>query len=258
MKIKLYPFILFCSILLVSCNKEEQQTDVVSEIADIRAYKQSVEDYNEIGESDSISLKLKNNYKLCIVSQYDSIAVIYDEKDMIVEKIDDDVYLCKPQSEGAKDILFLGYNEKTGTKILSIREIHFKVIGYTENYYITENIYTVETSDFEVTKYKILQQLKEEYLPQEEGLFRFYYTGLKRGDFTYMKSGQSNITGTFTIDDNNFRLEYDESELTFSITQTEDEYYTMEQDLTEKFQAAYPQQEIKNVSFTSKCAKTGG
>lgn len=256
MKTKLFPFIFFYSILLVSCNKEEQQT-IASETSDIKVYNQSVEDYNEIEASDSIRLKLKNNYKLCVVSQYDSIAAIYDEKDMIVEKTDNDIYLCKPQSEGAIDILFLGYNDESGTKILSIREIHFKVIGYYENYYITENTYTVEISDSDVTKYKILQQLQKEYLPQEEGLFHFYYTGLKRGDFTYIKSGQSAITGTFTVNDNDFWLDYNGAELAFSMTQLEDGYYSIQQDLTEKFQAIYPQQEVKNVLFTSKCTKTG-
>lgn len=105
------------------------------------------------------------------------------------------------------------------------------MVGYYENYYITENIYTVEILN----------------LPQEERLFRFYYTELKRGDFTYTKSGQSDITGTFTVDDNDFQFDYDGSELTFS----------MEHDLREKSQTVYPQQEIKNVSFFSKCAKTG-
>lgn len=258
MKDKLLLLIYCCSFLLISCNEQEKQQINVSGTVDIEVYNQNVEEGNEIEESDSIRIRLKNSCKLCIISQYDSIAAIYDEKNIIVEKIDNDIYLCKPQSEGCIDILFIGYNKEAGNKILSIREVHFKVTGYYENYYITENSYIVNVLDSDITKHKILWQLQEECLPQKEGLFHLYYTGLKEGNFTYISSIIANITGVFMIDGDDFKFNYDDSELVFTVSQMEDGNYKLEQNLTEKFQLLYPQQEIDEVFLISIATKTGG
>lgn len=261
MKCKFLIFLGFCflSLIFLECSENGQEQIIsAEENTGIKVYKEQVGEEYEVEENDTIRLKLKNNYQLCIESPYDSIAVIYDEEYMKVERIDGDTYLCKPQSAGTKDVLFLGYDKESGTKIQSIREVHFKISGYYENFYITENSYVVDVLNSEVTKYKILADLQSNGLPGEYGLFHFDYTGLKQGNFTYVESGKASIGGLFAVDGSNYQLIYNTVlELTIAISQTEEDAYELRQDLTGKYQLLYPYEEVEMVSLISIATRTG-
>ncbi|MCD8293179.1 MAG: hypothetical protein LUC23_05400 [Prevotellaceae bacterium] len=133
----------------------------------------------------------------------------------------------------------------------SFVSVYFQVSGFSKTYYLNEGSYTVEGNLTEAQEEEIRYRL-DAYYPQQGNLLTLDYETVQSGGFTLQPLA---VTGTFTLgDDNDYTLTGDDWEACFTLTVADSdagEFY-LTQDLTETFQALFPDAEITEVSRTFK------
>lgn len=235
--------------LLTACSENNETDSGIIDSEYLRVYSDS-QCQKEVTEADTITTNIEDSLKLFIKSSDYDFLVVYDKRDIQVERVEEGEYLCKPNSMGTKSIIFVGDE---------LRYINFKVKGIRESYYVLENTYTVVVPTSQNVKDEILYQLTK-YSPQEGNLLVLYYEDLQSGIYEYLPPI---TTGTFTVTKTGgYQLFGDRLEMNFTL-QCEDEEenknssYKMVQDLTDTFRQLYSQEDIESVLMTSNVKRFG-
>lgn len=241
-RIMKYSFSLFALFLLLSCSSEGNDGTLFPEDETyLEIYSDSL-CTKAVTETDTLDSQIDSTLKLYVESSAEKPLVIYDKRNIVVECVEQGLYLCTPISRGTKSIIFIGNGNEQ-------KNVNFKVKGISEVYYVTENSYTIDTSASEDIKNMILHKLSKRS-PQEGNLLEMFYEELKSGIYSYWPSG---TTGTFILSDTaDYVFAGEDLMINFTLQSTETaQQYFFVQDLTDTFKLQYPQVSIDKVLMTS-------
>lgn len=229
---------------LLACSSDKDNTEKSS----IKVYSGEPPYNIELQLNDTISMFLSSKYTLYIESEYDSLLVFSDNKNMKLECIDHNLYRCTSKCIGKTDIVIFPL-EFDGETLL--KYVHFNVRSYSDTYYIIENTYSIDASST-VMEYTIKDDLESSYIPAKLSTLKFQYVTSEKGDFSYKARYQTDsITGTFVTNGSEYQISYGGVSQSISIKEEVEGRFTLTQDFTEEFQNKYPSSEIEKVVLSS-------